>query len=76
MTDKQTHYVFLIDEDRDHVINIMQQAMLNDASAMRYIRKNNLEKVFMAMLEEISEKSHKLGFCDDPKCEYVPPEER
>ncbi len=69
MQKSKTHYVLVIDNDRDHILNICLQAALVPEVA-KYIHKHKLAKAMDSLLDDLTVKSHELGFCEDPDCTY------
>jgi len=68
MKKSKTHFALAIDKDREHVLNIVFQAAIQDPGAMSYFIHNNLVSCLMDLTDEFSKSVHKMNWCQDPDC--------
>lgn len=81
MTDtpiKFPHYVLIVDRKTDAILSTMLQAVTVVPSAFNVFHKlleseGVTNEELMSYLDENSNKSHSLGWCEDKECEWVAP---
>ncbi len=62
--------VLIFDKEKLKVIKALLILASHSDVFMESLKETNRQNIFIEFIEELSVKTHKLGWCDDPKCEY------
>lgn len=73
---KSDHFVMVFDKDKYKVLNILVGLAMHDPVLLvKSAETNNVpHDVVGDFIGEMSDKSHELGWCEDPECEWEPNE--
>lgn len=71
---KSPHYALIIDKKRDMIIGVLMEALsLKDFMSFFHVKLHNLgvtDDEILEFLGELADKTHEMGWCDDPECVY------
>ncbi len=71
---KSKHYVLVMDEDRDKLLSIWMQCILEFPDTAKYfaafVHAHGLVDAQKELMKEFNEKNHEMGWCQDPDCTF------